>query len=87
MPASTLRNILMHPAGPLTIFFWAPSFKWAITFSNIRDLEKPAEHISANMQIAVFLTGVLWSRYAIAVTPINYNLMLSNIFMAMSAGY
>mmetsp|Transcript_18062 Transcript_18062/g.25037 ORF Transcript_18062/g.25037 Transcript_18062/m.25037 type:complete len:80 (-) Transcript_18062:312-551(-) len=79
--------MLLHQAGPLTIFFWAPSFKWAITFSNIKDLEKPAEHVSTNMQMAVFLTGVLWSRYAIMVTPINYNLMLSNMFMAASASY
>mmetsp|Transcript_21002 Transcript_21002/g.29039 ORF Transcript_21002/g.29039 Transcript_21002/m.29039 type:complete len:100 (+) Transcript_21002:100-399(+) len=87
LPSSAVKKILLHPAGPLTIFFWAPSFKWAITFSNIKDLEKPAENISTNMQIAVFLTGVLWSRYAMMVNPINYNLMLSNVFMAGSASY
>jgi len=42
------KNFLMHAAGPFTIFFWAPTFKWAITFSNVGDLNKPAELISAN---------------------------------------
>lgn len=30
------------------VFFWAPAFKWMITISNIKDMEKPAEQISAN---------------------------------------
>jgi len=28
------------------VFFWAPTFKWAITFANIGDLDKPAHLIS-----------------------------------------
>jgi len=77
----------MHPAGPFTIFFWAPTFKWMITFSNIGDLKKPAEKISPNQQIAIFATGVIWTRYSFVVTPINYNLAIVNVFMAASAGY
>ena len=33
-----LRSFLAHPAGPFTIFFWAPTFKWMITFANIGDM-------------------------------------------------
>jgi len=44
----TISNFLGHPAGPFTIFFWAPTFKWMITISNIGDLDKPAHLISAN---------------------------------------
>lgn len=58
-----------------------------ITFSNIGDLKKPAEKISANQQIAIFATGIIWTRYSFVVTPINYNLAIVNIFMAASAGY
>jgi len=36
-----MRNFLAHAAGPFTIFFWAPTFKWMITFSNLKDLERP----------------------------------------------
>lgn len=58
-----------------------------ITFSNIGDLSKPAEKISPNQQIAIFATGVIWTRYSFVVTPINYNLAIVNVFMAASAGY
>lgn len=42
------KNAIAHAAGPMTIFFWAPTFKWMITFANIGDMKKPAELISAN---------------------------------------
>lgn len=45
---SPVKSFLAHPAGPFTIFFWAPTFKWAITISNIKDMKRPAELVSAN---------------------------------------
>jgi len=45
---ASARSLLLHPAGPFTIFFWAPTFKWLITIANIGDFKKPAENISAN---------------------------------------
>ena len=99
MPQS-IKSVLMHPAGPFTskswflhsdplsvVFFWAPSFKWMITISNIGDLEKPAHLISAPQQFAIFSTGTIWTRYAFAVTPVNYNLAVVNVFMSLSAGF
>jgi hypothetical protein len=58
LPGS-VKSVLAHPAGPFTsniillcfillVFFWAPAFKWMITFANIGDFKKPAENISAN---------------------------------------
>ena len=38
----------MTYANNIIVFFWAPAFKWMITISNIKDMEKPAEQISAN---------------------------------------
>jgi hypothetical protein len=43
-----IHGFLAHPAGPFTIFFWAPTFKWFITFANIGDMKRPAELISTN---------------------------------------
>ena len=43
-----VRSLLLHPAGPFTIFICAPTFKWMITFANIGDFKKPAENISSN---------------------------------------
>lgn len=81
------KSFIAHAAGPFTIFFWAPTFKWAITFANIGDMKRPAELISSNQQIAVFTTGCLWVRYSTQIVPVNYNLLIANFFMAMSAGY
>ena len=58
-----------------------------ITISNIGDMSKPAHLISANQQIAIFTTGVIWCKYSLAVVPVNYNLMIVNFFMGLSAGY
>lgn len=80
-----VKNLLMHPAGPLTIFFWAPTFKWAITLSNISDMSRPAELISTNQQMAIFGTGLLWCRYSTQIVPVNYNLLVVNFFMACTA--
>ena len=69
------------------VFFWAPTFKWMITISNIGDLDRPAHKISANQQIAIFGTGVVFCQYSLKVTPVNYNLFAANFFMFISAGY
>ena len=86
LPAG-MKKMIDHPAGILTIFFWAPAFKWMITFANIKDFKRPVENISVNQQIAIFLTGVIWSRYSMVITPINYNLMSVNMAMSTTAAY
>lgn len=82
-----VRNFLVHAAGPFTIFFWAPTFKWMITISNIGDMQRPAELVSTNQQMAITLTGLLWMRYATQITPVNYNLAIVNMFMCMTGAY
>ena len=83
----SVKGFIEHPAGPLTIFFWAPTFKWMITIANIKDFSRPAEDISINQQLAIFLTGVIWTRYATVITPVNFNLMSVNIAMASTSSY
>ncbi|GBG00407.1 hypothetical protein Rsub_13131 [Raphidocelis subcapitata] len=85
--ASKFTAFLNHPAGPKTIHFWAPTFKWGITFANIADLQRPPEKLSYPQQIAVTATGVIWSRYSTQITPVNYNLLAVNFFMAITGGY
>eukprot|EP00357_Protocruzia_adherens_P035588 CAMPEP_0115006758 /NCGR_PEP_ID=MMETSP0216-20121206/20704_1 /TAXON_ID=223996 /ORGANISM="Protocruzia adherens, Strain Boccale" /LENGTH=132 /DNA_ID=CAMNT_0002373429 /DNA_START=31 /DNA_END=429 /DNA_ORIENTATION=- len=82
-----IKAFLLHPAGPFTIHFVAPTFKWGITFANISDLKIPAENISTPQQSAILLTGCIWARYATQIKPFNWNLMLCNIFMAGTAAY
>lgn len=77
-----MRDFWNHPAGPKTIFFWAPTFKWGISLSNLGDLQRDPDQVSLPMQLAVTATGCVWSKYSLDITPKNYNLLAANAFMA-----
>ncbi|SJK85926.1 Mitochondrial pyruvate carrier 2 [Babesia microti strain RI] len=83
----SLKSLILHPAGPFTIHFYAPAFKWAISIANIADMNRPIEKISTPQQIAVSCTGIIWSRFSMVITPKNYNLFLVNIVMAGTGFY
>ena len=65
------RQFWHHPAGPKTIHFWAPTFKWGISIANVADFKRPAEQVSYPQQVAVTATGVIWSRFATQITPVS----------------
>ncbi|KAF4399534.1 hypothetical protein G4B88_022617 [Cannabis sativa] len=71
MATSKLQALWNHPAGPKTIHFWAPTFKWGISIANVADFSKPPEKLSYPQQIAVACTGIVWSRYSTVITPVN----------------
>ncbi|CAL5222165.1 g4490 [Coccomyxa viridis] len=85
--SSKLAAFWNHPAGPKTIHFWAPTFKWGISIANIADFSRPADKISYPQQCAVTATGIIWTRFSTVITPVNYNLMAVNAFMAMTGLY
>ncbi|XP_051215408.1 mitochondrial pyruvate carrier 4 [Lolium perenne] len=87
MATSKIQAFLNHPAGPKTIHFWAPTFKWGISIANIADFAKPPEKISYPQQVAVTATGVIWSRYSMVITPRNLNLFAVNVAMAGTGLY
>ncbi|CAH8275731.1 unnamed protein product [Arabidopsis lyrata] len=87
MATSKLQAIWNHPAGPKTIHFWAPTFKWGISIANIADFAKPPEKLSYPQQIAVTCTGVIWSRYSMVINPKNWNLFSVNVAMAGTGIY
>ena len=41
-PSGPVNNLWHHEAGPKTIFFWAPLWKWTIVIAGIADLARPA---------------------------------------------
>ena len=84
---ATLKAFCEHPAGPFTIHFWAPSFKWAITIANLADINRPTNLLSTPQQTAVAATGIIWSRYSTVITPVNWNLFSVNILMAATGCY
>ncbi|KAL4618889.1 mitochondrial pyruvate carrier 4-like isoform X3 [Castanea sativa] len=87
MAGSKLQSFWNHPAGPKTIFFWAPTVKWGISIANIVDFSEPPERISYPQQVALMCTGLIYSRYSMVITPKNWNLFGNSIFMAGTGLY
>ncbi|KAL7087982.1 hypothetical protein ACP275_13G102000 [Erythranthe tilingii] len=87
MPPSKLQSLWNHPAGPKTIHFWAPTFKWGITVANVADFSKPPDTLSYPQQLAVGLSGLIWSRYSTIVTPKNWNLFSVSLGMSATGIY
>ncbi|MBA0778407.1 hypothetical protein Gotri_006274 [Gossypium trilobum] len=56
---------------PISVHFWAPTFKWGISIANVADFAKPPEKLSYPQQIAVTATGIIWSRYSTVITPVK----------------
>ncbi|XP_017086692.1 mitochondrial pyruvate carrier 2 [Drosophila eugracilis] len=68
------------PAGPRTVFFWAPAFKWTLVLAGLSDtLNRPASNISLNQSATLAVTGLIWSRYSVVIKPKNYSLLAVNI--------
>ncbi|XP_076254958.1 mitochondrial pyruvate carrier 2-like isoform X2 [Rhynchophorus ferrugineus] len=82
-----LQPLWQHPAGPKTIFFWAPAFKWGLVIAGLADLQRPVEKISPFQTVALAATGVIWSRYSLVIIPKNYSLFSVNVFVAITQLY
>jgi len=79
-----LQPFWNHPAGPQTIFFWAPTFKWGLVFAGLADYARPAEKLSLSQTTALTATGCIWARYSMVIVPKNYNLFAVNFFLALT---
>lgn len=80
-----LRPLWMHSAGPKTVFFWAPIFKWTLVVASLKDLySRPPETLSIPQSLSLALTGIVWSRYSMVITPKNYSLLSVNAFVALT---
>uniref|UniRef100_A0A3B4A949 Mitochondrial pyruvate carrier n=1 Tax=Periophthalmus magnuspinnatus TaxID=409849 RepID=A0A3B4A949_9GOBI len=84
LPAK-LRPIYNHPAGPKTVFFWAPMFKWGLVLAGLADMTRPADKLSTSQSAVLTATGLIWSRYSLVIIPKNWNLFAVNFFVG-SAG-
>merc|ERR1712147_349406 len=72
------------PAGPKTIHFWAPAWKWSLVFAGISDYFRPADKLSLNQSASLTATGAIWSRYSMVVIPKNYVLFSVNFSLALT---
>ncbi|KAJ2913469.1 hypothetical protein MD484_g6949, partial [Candolleomyces efflorescens] len=82
--ASKLQSFMNHPAGPKTVFFWAPLMKWCLVAAGVKDLTRPADKLSVSQNVALAATGFIWVRYSLVITPINYSLAAVNFFVGLS---
>ncbi|VDB95917.1 unnamed protein product [Peniophora sp. CBMAI 1063] len=82
--ASKFANFMNHPAGPKTVFFWAPVMKWCLVAAGLKDMGRPAEKLSVSQNVALAATGLIWVRYSFVITPVNYSLAAVNFFVGMS---
>lgn len=79
------KNIMLHPAGPFFVHFWAPLFKWSLSVNNILELDRDIEQISMGQQSALALTGLIWSKFSLGITPKNWSLFLVNFVLALTS--
>ncbi|CAH1116117.1 unnamed protein product [Phaedon cochleariae] len=73
-----------HPAGPQTIFFWAPAFKWGLVVASISDLGRHPSLISAQQCASLAIAGLIWSRYSLVITPRSWFLFSVNFFVGFT---
>ncbi|KAJ6558551.1 UPF0041-domain-containing protein [Mycena vulgaris] len=71
---SKLTAFMNHPAGPKTVFFWAPVMKWCLVGAGLKDLGRPAEKLSLSQNVALTATGFIWVRWSMVIIPVNYSL-------------
>ena len=61
--------------------------KWALVIAGLGDLSRPADQLSVYQSGALAATGLIWTRYATQIFPVNYNLLTVNAFVAMTGLY
>ncbi|KDN52850.1 putative FMP43-protein found in mitochondrial proteome [Tilletiaria anomala UBC 951] len=79
--SSRFQAFMNHPAGPKTVFFWAPMMKWCLVLAGIKDLSRPADKLSVSQNVALAATGMIWVRYSLVINPVNYSLAAVNFFV------
>ncbi|KAF8316415.1 UPF0041-domain-containing protein [Clavulina sp. PMI_390] len=84
---SKWQQLLNSPAGPKTIFFWAPMFKWTLVGAGLKDLNRPVDKLSISQNLALAATGVIWVRWSFVITPVNYSLAAVNLFVGGTGLY
>ena len=78
---------LSSAGGPFTIHPWPPMTKLAISGTSMLELDRPTDKISLSQYSALTLTGAIFSRYGLVVTPINYPLTMVNILLFASSAW
>jgi len=95
MNASRIQSIvapygpayLSSAGGPFTIHPWPPATKLVISGTSMLEFDRPTDKISLSQYAALTLTGGIFSRYGLVVTPINYPLASVNVLLFSSSAW
>ncbi|KAL7741021.1 hypothetical protein ACLKA6_013459 [Drosophila palustris] len=88
MVPQVARPFWESPAGPKTVFFWAPLGKWTLVLAGLGDLlNRHPQVVSVNQSSILALTGLIWSRYSVVITPKNYSLLAVNFVVFLTQGW
>lgn len=55
--------------------------KWCLVAASLKDLSRPPEKLSLSQNVALSATGMIWVRYSLVITPVNYSLAAVNFFV------
>jgi len=80
-------SYLASAGGPFTIHPWPPVTKLFLSAASLTDLFRPTDKISLTQYAALTVTGAIFSKYGLVVTPINYPLTGVNILLFLSSGW
>ncbi|CAK5265723.1 unnamed protein product [Mycena citricolor] len=58
--ASKFASFMNHPAGPKTVFFWAPMMKWCLVGAGLKDMGRPAEKLSLSQNLVNYSLAALF---------------------------
>lgn len=58
-----------------------------LVIAGLGDLQRPADKISIGQSSSLAVTGIIWTRYSLAITPKNWSLFSVNFFVACTALY
>ncbi|XP_066908926.1 mitochondrial pyruvate carrier 2 [Halyomorpha halys] len=84
---NSLQPLWNHPAGPQTIFFWAPAVKWGLVLAGLGDLNRPVENVSLKQCGSLTATAIVWSRFSMVIVPKNWSLFAVNVLIFLTSGY
>jgi len=82
--AAKMTGFMNHPAGPKTVFFWAPLMKWCLVGAGLKDMSRPADKLSVSQNVALTATGFIWVRWSFVIVPVNHSLAAVNFLVGLS---
>ncbi|KAK3367068.1 hypothetical protein B0T24DRAFT_634703 [Lasiosphaeria ovina] len=82
-PESFAKRMWNSPIGVKTVHFWAPVMKWALVLAGVSDFARPAEKLSLTQNVALTMTGLIWTRWCLIIKPKNYLLAAVNFFLGL----